>query len=75
MKMKKCDACGGTGKVNDHPATAEDMRRLREKSGDSLRSVARAMNISPMALSRLELGQTPWSDRLIASFKASLDHV
>jgi transcriptional regulator with XRE-family HTH domain len=41
------------------------LRELREKQGSSLRSAAKALQVDPSYLSRLERGQKPASDELL----------
>jgi transcriptional regulator with XRE-family HTH domain len=63
-----CNRCGGSGKI---PA-AGLLRERREKSGKSLRSVARTMKISSAYLSDLERGNRKWDNELIEKFHEAL---
>lgn len=42
------------------------LRQLREKQGTSLRGVARELGVDPSYLSRLERGEKPASDQVLA---------
>lgn len=60
----KCPRCNGTGEVtNPGP-----MRRMRVKSGLSLRSVARQLGITAGYLSDLERGRRVWTVKLEKEF-------
>lgn len=68
-KKTTCQRCAGTGVEPDPTATGIEMRKLRNKSGKSLRYVADKMGISAPYLSDLELGRRGWSLEKILSFK------
>lgn len=72
-KKTTCQRCAGTGVEPDPTATGNEMRKLREASGKSLRQVAEAMDISAPYLSDLELGRRGWSLKRILSFKKTVE--
>lgn len=72
MKQRSCHCCGGTGKEIDQTAIAAELREKREKSGLSLREVARRMGFTAPYLSDLELGRRNWSEEKVAEYLEAL---
>jgi predicted transcriptional regulator len=67
-----CPRCRGFGNINtdkDDEKTGAAMRRIREKSGISLRAVARIMEKSPAYISLLEHGKQRWNPVLEKQYK------
>lgn len=56
----------------DHAKTGEEMRRLRESSGKSLRAVAAKMGISAPYLSDLEKGRRNWTVARAMAFQKEI---
>lgn len=75
MKLEKrpCEHCNGTGKVFDDAAVGEEMRRMREDAGVSLREMARYLSLSPAYVSDLELGRRRWSTAKVVAYQGALD--
>lgn len=69
---KKCPMCSGTGRVKDPAAIGAKMRKLREKTGVSLRTLATRLNFSAAYVSDLELGKRAWSDELETLYISAL---
>jgi len=72
MKTLPCPSCNGTGRVKDPKAIGAAMRKLREKTGISLRAFARILKLSAPYVSDLELGQRGWSDDMQARYISAL---
>jgi len=70
--MRTCQRCGGTGKEPDHREIGAQMRALREKRGRTLRSIARALDLSAAYVSDLELGRRMWRADLLSRYRAAL---
>lgn len=56
----------------DHFATGEQARKLRTKSGKSLRVVACALGFTASYLSELERGRKNWNSDLLRRFERTL---
>lgn len=63
-----CPQCHGEGTVENPAYRGQEMRRLRQAAGLSLREVARQMKLSAAYVSDLELGRRAWSKRLINDY-------
>lgn len=63
-----CRACDGSGKEIDHIKTGLRLRKLREKSGVSIREVARRLGIDNKYLSDMELGRRNWTEEKVERF-------
>lgn len=66
---KTCPRCEGTGQVPDPVYIGAQMRRLRGKTGMSLREMARRAGFSAPYISDAELGRRTWSRRLLAAYE------
>ncbi len=62
-------------KVVDNRATGRQVRKFRERSGASLRLVARTMDISPPYLSDLELGKKNWTQVLLDGVESAIQYL
>lgn len=69
---KPCPQCKGRGRVPDPAKIGRVMRRTREKTGVSLREVARRMKIAAPTLSDMELGKRPWKRKSLDNYFAAL---
>jgi len=69
---KKCPKCNGTGEVLDSREFGREMRRIREKRGYMMKSVAEEMGVSAPYLCQLEKGYREWDSELIEKFKLAL---
>jgi len=69
LKTLPCPYCRGTGQIPDDRAVGAEMRRLRERSGKSLRAVAGRLGVSAAYLSDLEQGRRRWSEARIKDFQ------
>jgi AcrR family transcriptional regulator/DNA-binding XRE family transcriptional regulator len=59
-------------RLSDAPEIGARVRAAREQAGLTLRSLARALDVSPATLSGLETGKTPASDRRLAQIAQAL---
>jgi transcriptional regulator with XRE-family HTH domain len=73
FKTEPCKSCLGTGKQLDQKYASEMLRRRRERSGRSLRSVAAAMGITGPYLSDLEHARRRWRQELIEKFNKAVN--
>jgi predicted transcriptional regulator len=71
-KTRPCERCNGTGERENAVYRGQEMRKLREASGMSLRRVAELMGLSAAYISDLELGRRDWSLKLITAYEKAL---
>jgi predicted transcriptional regulator len=71
-KTRPCEWCNGTGQRENAAYRGQEMRKLREASGMSLRRVAELMEFSAAYISDLELGRRDWSTKLITAYEKAL---
>lgn len=72
QKTRPCEWCNGTGERENAAYRGQEMRKLRQASGLSLRRVAELMEFSAAYISDLELGRRDWSEKLIKSYERVL---
>lgn len=75
MKEKICPKCNGKGKIPDLAFVGTRMRKIRERSRISVRSLATQMGISRTHLSDLETCKRNWTDKLTADFHAGIEQI
>lgn len=75
VKTLKCPKCSGTGRIADPVMLGASARSKRERSGISLRDLARTLNISAAYLSDLELGRRSWPIGLSSRYVTALDQM
>ena len=71
-KKMGCKSCNGTGREIDQAALGESYRKMREKTGMSLRDMAKALGFTPPYVSDVERGRRAWSAKLEAAYRAAL---
>lgn len=59
--------------VIDHKRTGQEMRRLREASGLSLRAIATRMGVSAPYISDLEKGFRKWTEERCSAFLSAIN--
>lgn len=71
-KTAKCPKCGMPNQWFDAQATGAALRSEREQAGLNCVQVGDAMGISRAYVSALELGDRPWSPKLVEQYRAAL---
>jgi hypothetical protein len=71
--LRECDKCEGTGWTPPARVTGREMRALRQSRGVSGATVGKAMGVSRAYVSQLELGDSPWTNELMARYLIALD--
>jgi ribosome-binding protein aMBF1 (putative translation factor) len=69
---RACPRCGGSGSVLDDRAVGAEMRARREKTGISLRELARRIKWSATYVSDLELGHKVWTEQKRTRYERGL---
>ena len=59
--------------VTDNAATGRNARKVRERNGESLRSCARKIGVTPSYLSDLETGHRSWNGPKAKAYIALLE--
>lgn len=72
QKTLPCVKCNGIGEVENAAYRGQEMRKLRQTAGLSLREVARQMGRSAAYISDLELGRRGWNTGLIRAYEKVL---
>jgi transcriptional regulator with XRE-family HTH domain len=73
IKLIPCPKCGGRGKVQDQIDLGLYFRQKRLQTGESIREVARHMNLSAAYICDLELGRRSWSNDLCNRYLRTID--
>lgn len=72
QKTIACNKCNGSGEIENAAYRGQEMRKLRQATGLSLRKVAERMGRSAAYISDLELGRRGWSGALIRAYEKAL---
>lgn len=67
-RTRRCRHCAGTGKEVNHSILGKRLKKIRSKSGLSLREIAERLGFSHVYVYELELGRRNWSKNLISDY-------